>query len=99
MEVARQSPQADTWVTFSMCANGVIVGDTVTPVLRSLLPGFSQSTVGAWIINRQVVIITSSLFVMYPLSLNRDIAKLSHASGMGAWACARVQGCELIHPC
>jgi hypothetical protein len=68
-----------------MCANGVIVGDTVTPVLRSLFSGFSQTAVGELIINRQFIILVSSVCIMYPLSLNKDIAKLSHASGMGEW--------------
>lgn len=61
----------------------VIIGDTIPHVLKSMLPKSitgSDSVIG-WLFGRNVIIVTFTLCVSYPLSLNRDISKLAKASG------------------
>lgn len=38
----------------------------------------------SWLVNRNVVIVIITLAVSFPLSLHRDIVKLSKSSGFGA---------------
>lgn len=71
-----------------MCAFGIIIGDTIPHVLRQTFPGLSTTPVLSLFANRQFVIAFCTVTVSYPLSLNRDIHKLSFASflaliGMG----------------
>ncbi|KAG0146251.1 hypothetical protein CROQUDRAFT_44651 [Cronartium quercuum f. sp. fusiforme G11] len=63
-----------------MCAFGVIVGDTIPHVLTALLPFLAQIDWLAFLFTRSFVIIFFTLTVSYPLSLYREISKLSKAS-------------------
>ena len=65
-----------------MCAFGIIIGDTIPHVIRSLFPGLHSIPVLGLLANRQFVIVLCTACVSYPLSLHRDIAKLSRASGL-----------------
>lgn len=65
-----------------MCAFGIIIGDTIPHVLRSLFPNLQTIPVASVIVNRQFIIILCTLAVSYPLSLYRDIHKLSRASAL-----------------
>ncbi|KAH9453357.1 hypothetical protein Pst134EA_024234 [Puccinia striiformis f. sp. tritici] len=65
-----------------MCAFGVIVGDTIPPVLSTLFPFISKSDWFSFIVSRPFVICFFTITVSYPLSLYRDIGKLSKASAM-----------------
>lgn len=63
-----------------MVAFGVIVGDSIPQVLRTVWPGLSEMPV-LWILaDRRVVIVIFILGISYPLALYRDIAKLAKAS-------------------
>ncbi|KAI1107349.1 hypothetical protein F4804DRAFT_339956 [Jackrogersella minutella] len=63
-----------------MVAFGVIVGDSIPQVLRTVWPGLSDMPV-LWILaSRRPVIVIFILGISYPLSLYRDIAKLAKAS-------------------
>ncbi|KAI0843447.1 transmembrane amino acid transporter protein-domain-containing protein [Hypoxylon sp. FL0890] len=63
-----------------MVAFGVIVGDSIPQVLRTVWPGLSNMPV-LWILaDRRVVIVIFILGISYPLALYRDIAKLAKAS-------------------
>lgn len=64
-----------------MCAFCVILGDTIPHVLASILPEDPGAFV-KFIISRQFVIIALTLGISYPLSLYRDIEKLSKASAL-----------------
>jgi hypothetical protein len=64
-----------------MCAFGIIIGDTLPHVIKSLFPSLENS--GAkFLVNRQFVIGVCTICISYPLSLYRDIHKLSRASGL-----------------
>jgi len=65
-----------------MCAFGVIVGDTIPPVLSTLFPSVSKSEWFSFLFSRSFVITFFTITVSYPLSLYRDIGKLSKASTM-----------------
>ncbi|SCZ98259.1 BZ3500_MvSof-1268-A1-R1_Chr7-1g09073 [Microbotryum saponariae] len=62
-----------------MCAFCVILGDTVPRVLVAIVPG-EHSPFLRFLMSRQFVITILTVGVSYPLSLYRDIAKLSGAS-------------------
>ncbi|KAI2631915.1 transmembrane amino acid transporter protein-domain-containing protein [Hypoxylon sp. NC1633] len=65
-----------------MVAFGVIVGDSIPQVLRTVWPGLSDIPV-LWILaDRRAVIILFILGISYPLTLYRDIAKLAKASAL-----------------
>lgn len=64
-----------------MCAFCVILGDTIPHVLVSILPDDPGAFV-SFLISRQFVIAFLTLAVSYPLSLYRDIEKLSKASAL-----------------
>ncbi|KAG6360066.1 hypothetical protein INS49_011122 [Diaporthe citri] len=60
-----------------MVAFGVIVGDTIPHVLQAVWPGLRDTPV-LWILaDRRAVIVIFILGVSYPLTLYRDIAKVS----------------------
>lgn len=61
-----------------MCAFCVVIGDTIPHVLKMLFP----SLAGTFLTNRQFVITFFTLAVSYPLSLYRNIEKLSKASAI-----------------
>ncbi|KAH9444659.1 hypothetical protein Pst134EB_024917 [Puccinia striiformis f. sp. tritici] len=57
-------------------------GDTIPPVLSTLFPFISKSDWFSFIVSRPFVICFFTITVSYPLSLYRDIGKLSKASAM-----------------
>ncbi|KAI0181347.1 transmembrane amino acid transporter protein-domain-containing protein [Hypoxylon sp. FL1284] len=63
-----------------MVAFGVIVGDSIPQVLRTVWPGLPDMPVLGLLADRRVVIAVFILGVSYPLTLYRDIAKLAKAS-------------------
>lgn len=63
-----------------MCAFGVIIGDSIPHVIRSIFPTLPTIPVLSIFANRQFVIALCTLGVSYPLSLYRDIHKLSISS-------------------
>ncbi|KAK0226084.1 amino acid transporter [Armillaria fumosa] len=65
-----------------MCAFGIIIGDTIPHVIRSIFPDLHSIPVLSLFANRQFVIALCTICVSYPLSLYRDIHKLSRASGL-----------------
>ncbi|KAJ7579259.1 amino acid transporter [Mycena floridula] len=65
-----------------MCAFGIIIGDTIPHVIRSIFPKLHTIPFLSIFANRQFIIVLCTLGVSYPLSLYRDIHKLSRASGL-----------------
>lgn len=65
-----------------MCAFGIIIGDTIPHVIRSAFPQLEMMPVLRVLTNRQFIICLCTLCISYPLSLYRDIHKLSRASGL-----------------
>ncbi|KAI0344841.1 amino acid transporter [Trametopsis cervina] len=65
-----------------MCAFGIIIGDTIPQVIRSVFPTLYTVPVLSLLTKRQFVIALCTLGVSFPLSLYRDIHKLSRASGL-----------------
>lgn len=65
-----------------MCAFGIVIGDTLPPLMRFLFPSLSSIPVLKLLTNRQFVIALCTTCVSYPLSLYRDIHKLARASGL-----------------
>ncbi|KAJ7218055.1 amino acid transporter [Mycena pura] len=65
-----------------MCAFGIIIGDTIPHVIRSIFPGLYKVPVLSLLANRNFVIALCTICVSFPLSLYRDIHKLSRASGL-----------------
>ncbi|KAH0827502.1 transmembrane amino acid transporter protein-domain-containing protein [Lanmaoa asiatica] len=65
-----------------MCAFGIIIGDTIPHVIRSLFPTIYKIPILSLFANRQFIIALCTICVSYPLSLHRDIHKLSRASGL-----------------
>ena len=61
-----------------MCAFCVVVGDTIPNVLSSVLP-FLRGTIFS---SRRFVIFVCTMAISYPLSLHRNIEKLSKASAV-----------------
>lgn len=60
-----------------MVAFCVIVGDTIPHVLAAIFPSLSQIPVISILTNRRAVITIFIILVSYPLSLYKDIAKVS----------------------
>lgn len=65
-----------------MVAFGIIVGDTIPHVLAAVWPGLTDIPVLNLLTNRRAVIVIFTMGVSYPLSLYRDIAKVSSLSSM-----------------
>lgn len=61
-----------------MCAFCVVIGDTIPHVIKMIFPSLD----GTFLANRQFVITFFTLAVSYPLSLYRNIEKLSKASAI-----------------
>lgn len=61
-----------------MCAFCVVIGDTIPNVIKMVFP----SLAGTFLANRQFVITFFTLAISYPLSLYRNIEKLSKASAI-----------------
>ncbi|KAH7094204.1 amino acid transporter [Auriculariales sp. MPI-PUGE-AT-0066] len=79
-----------------MCAFGIIIGDTIPHVIRSVFPGIQSIPVVSLLGNRQFVIALCTIGVSYPLSLYRDIAKLSRASGLALVGMVIIVGCVMF---
>ena len=62
-----------------MVAFCVIVGDTIPHVLAAIFPSLSQIPVISVLIDRRAVITIFILSISYPLSLYKDIAKVSQS--------------------
>ncbi len=60
-----------------MVAFGIIVGDSIPHVLAAVFPGLKDMRVLWLLTNRKAVIVIFILGISYPLSLYRDIAKVS----------------------
>ncbi|AOA70266.1 uncharacterized protein PAS_chr4_0318 [Komagataella phaffii GS115] len=61
----------------------VIIGDTIPHVIRSVFKSAIQSNRFLdFLLSRNSIIILTTCFISYPLALNRDISKLSKASGL-----------------
>ncbi|RGB28819.1 AAAP amino acid permease [Rhizophagus diaphanus] len=65
-----------------MCAFCVVIGDTIPHVIASLFPAIIKIPVLNLFTDRYFVIMFCTIFISYPLSLYRDISKLSKASGL-----------------
>ena len=74
-----------------MCAFCVILGDTIPRVLQSVI-GDDVNGFIKFLVSRQVVTFLLTVGISYPLSLYRDIEKLSHASALALVRCV-----ESIH--
>ncbi|KAG7449526.1 uncharacterized protein BT62DRAFT_885994 [Guyanagaster necrorhizus] len=79
-----------------MCAFGIIIGDTIPHVIRSIFPDLHSIPVLSLFANRQFVIALCTICVSYPLSLYRDIHKLSRASGLALVGMLIIVGSVLI---
>ena len=66
-----------------MCAFSVIIGDTIPHVIAYLFPVLAEHAGLRLLVDRRVIIILCTLAVSFPLSLHRDIVKLSKSSGFG----------------
>lgn len=71
--------------------NQVIIGDTIPHVLAFIFPFLKDIPVLKLLTNRQAVIVLATVTVSYPLSLHRDISKLSRASGIGTFPFDRLR--------
>ncbi|KAH9940510.1 amino acid transporter [Epithele typhae] len=65
-----------------MCAFGIIIGDSIPHVIRSIFPTLYKVPILNLLTKRQFVIALCTICVSYPLSLYRDIHKLARASGL-----------------
>ncbi|KAI9442237.1 amino acid transporter [Lactarius indigo] len=63
-----------------MCAFGIIIGDTIPHVILSIFPDLPSVPVLSLFADRRFIIVLCTVGVSYPLSLYRDIHKLSIAS-------------------
>ncbi|KAK0485962.1 amino acid transporter [Armillaria novae-zelandiae] len=79
-----------------MCAFGIIIGDTIPHVIRSIFPNLHSIPVLSLFANRQFVIALCTICVSYPLSLYRDIHKLSRASGLALIGMLIIVGSVLV---
>jgi amino acid permease len=66
-----------------MCAFSVIIGDTIPHVIAYLFPVLAEHAGLRLLVDRRVIIILCTAAVSFPLSLHRDIVKLSKSSGFG----------------
>lgn len=73
-----------------------LLGDTIPQVIRTVFPNLSTIPVLSLFANRQFVIALCTLCVSYPLSLHRDIHKLSRASGLALVGMLIIVGSVLI---
>ncbi|RSH77368.1 uncharacterized protein EHS24_003328 [Apiotrichum porosum] len=64
-----------------MCAFNVIIGDTIPQVLDFVFPFLGEHAVLNLLVDRRFVIVLCTAAVSFPLSLHRDIVKLSKSSG------------------
>lgn len=64
-----------------MCAFNVIIGDTIPQVIEFVIPSLAEHAVLKLLVNRQFIICLTTVIISFPLSLHRDIVKLSKSSG------------------
>ncbi|THV05032.1 AAAP amino acid permease [Dendrothele bispora CBS 962.96] len=79
-----------------MCAFGIIIGDTIPHVIRSVFPSITRIPLLSLLANRQFVIFLCTACISYPLSLYRDIHKLSRASGLALLGMLIIVGSVLV---
>ncbi|CAE6449029.1 unnamed protein product [Rhizoctonia solani] len=63
-----------------MCAFGIIIGDTIPHVIRSIFPTLSTVPVLSIFTHRNFIVFLCTACISYPLSLYRSIASLAKAS-------------------
>ncbi|KAJ1304498.1 hypothetical protein OPQ81_005644 [Rhizoctonia solani] len=63
-----------------MCAFGIIIGDTIPHVIRSIFPTLSTVPVLSIFTHRNFIVVLCTVCISYPLSLYRSIASLAKAS-------------------
>ncbi|KAF8608806.1 amino acid transporter [Ceratobasidium sp. AG-I] len=63
-----------------MCAFGIIIGDTIPHVIRSLFPSLHTIPVLSIFTNRKFIVVLCTACISYPLSLYRSISSLARAS-------------------
>lgn len=80
-----------------MCAFCVILGDTIPRVLQSVI-GEEANGFVKFLASRQVVTFLLTVGISYPLSLYRDIEKLSHASALALVRLVPVDAIEGAEP-
>ena len=68
-----------------MCAYTVIVGDTLSPVLKRMVDEDASDFVQT-LVSRRFIITVATVGIMFPLSLYRDISKLAKTSAFAIFA-------------
>lgn len=63
-----------------MCAFNVIIGDSIPHVIAAVFPFLKDHLLTRLLVNRRFIIILCTVAVSFPLSLHRDIVKLSKSS-------------------
>lgn len=76
LSLVRKCHMTQTWLI--LCS-----GDTIPHVIALLLPSTTDRPFLALLVDRRFVILLATLTVSFPLSLHRDIVKLSKSSGFG----------------
>lgn len=66
-----------------MCAFSVIIGDTIPHVIVYLIPAMTEYSFLRFLVDRRTIIVICTIGISFPLSLHRDIVKLSKSSGFG----------------
>lgn len=87
-----------TFALGGMMAFCVILGDTIPHVLQYVIPATDSSVVN-FLISRNVVIAVMTMGVSFPLSLYRDIEKLSKASAISLVSYVLTQPTSFADPC
>lgn len=82
MPSALSSVSMFSFVVVSLNNKSYLAGDTIPHVIRSIFPKLYSIPVLSIFANRQFIIALCTIGVSYPLSLYRDIHKLSRASGL-----------------
>ncbi|KAJ3351378.1 hypothetical protein GGF32_004306 [Allomyces javanicus] len=62
----------------AMCAYTVIVGDTLPTVLKALVPSIANAP----LLSREWIMVLTTLFISFPLSMQRDMAALAKTSAV-----------------
>ncbi|GMK53827.1 hypothetical protein CspeluHIS016_0104130 [Cutaneotrichosporon spelunceum] len=78
-----------------MCAFNVIIGDSLPQVIAFVFPFLKEHAGLKLLVDRRFIIVLCTITVAFPLSLHRDIVKLSKSSGfalvsMGVIVCSVV---------
>ena len=61
----------------------LFTGDTIPHVIAYIFPALSQHAVLRLLVDRRTVILLCTIGISFPLSLHRDIVKLSKSSSFG----------------